>query len=157
MKILMLKTQGGLLAPLSEEDGAELRKIAAGHVAECTIVRKRNPQFHRKFWALLQVGFDAWVETTPPMKYQGQPVLPTLERFRKDVTILAGYYEATFSVKNEVRLEAKSISFASMEQDDFENLYSAVINVLLERILTARGFTDESLRAHVARVISFDS
>lgn len=157
MDILMTKTQGGLLAPLSEEYGDELRKIPAGHVVECKITRKRNPQFHRKFFALLAVGFDAWVETAKPVEYQGVAVLPTRDRFRKDVTILAGYYEPTFNVKGEIRLEPKSISFANMSEDEFEALYSSVINVLLTRILTARGYSAESLREHVDRVLSFDS
>lgn len=156
MEILMLKTSAGLLAPINDAEADELRKIKAGNVVECKIIRKRNPEWHRRYFALLQVGFDAWTEVAPRIEYHGERVAPNFERFRKDVCVLAGFYEPVFNLKGELRLEPKSISFASMEQDDFEKLYSATIDVLLRRILGAQGFTEESLRAHVDRVLSFD-
>jgi hypothetical protein len=64
------------------------------------------------------------------------------------VLILAGFYEQTFTLKGELKLEAKSIKFAKMEQDEFEDLYSKTINVLLEHV-----FTNYKGRAEVDHVI----
>ena len=156
MDILMVKTAGGQLAPLADDDAEALRSIKLGHVVECKIVKKRNPVFHRKWWALMQTGYEAWTETAGRVEYQGQPVRPNFDRFRKDITILAGYYEPTFDINDGVHLQAKSISFSSMEEPEFEQLYSACIDVILERILTKQGYTEESLREHVDRVLLFD-
>jgi Protein of unknown function (DUF1367) len=52
------------------------------------------------------------------------------------VTILAGFYEQIFTLDGAMSLKAKSIAFGSMEEPEFEALYSAVVNVLLQRVLT---------------------
>lgn len=64
------------------------------------------------------------------------PVAKKRERFRKDLIILAGFYEPTVNIRSEVRLEAKSISFAVMDEIEFERLYNATVDVILRRILT---------------------
>lgn len=152
----MTKTLDGRLAPLNEQEADELKKIKVGHIVECKIIRKRNPEFHRRFFALLQVGFDVWSESAPRVEHHGQQVLPNFERFREEVTVLAGYYEPVFNLKGELRLQPRSISFAHMDQDDFEGLFSQVINVLLRNVLSAGRWTEESLREHVERVLAFD-
>jgi len=52
-----------------------------------------------------------------------------------------------------IRLTAKSWSFASMNQVEREQLYSAIINVLLTRILTK--YTRDDLDAQVENVLRF--
>ena len=156
MDVLLVKLPGGMLAPLDDESADQLKKIKSHHVLECKLKRNRKPEFHRRFFKLLDIGFDAWTEVAPEVTYRGQAILPNRERFREDITILAGYYEATFNLRGEVRMKAKSISFASMDQDEFEGLYSAVIDVLLRNVLTQVGYTEQSLREHVDRVLSFD-
>lgn len=152
----MLKTTSGHLAPLTDGDREEVAKLKTGHVIEVKITRKRNPMFHRKFFALLGVAFDYWQEAPVTVEYHGQRVRPNFERFRKDITILAGYYDPTYNINGELRLEARSISFSSMEEPDFEKLYSSVLDVVLERILAKAGFDEKTLRAHVERVLQFD-
>jgi hypothetical protein len=157
MDLLLMKASDGRLGPINDEGAELLKKIKPGYVIECRITRKRNSTFHRRFFKLLDVAFDAYEETAPHVEYHGVRVLPNRDRFRKDIIILAGFYEPTFNIKGELRMEPKSISFASMDQDEFEHLYSAVLNVVLTRILSARGYSEESLRAHVDRVLSFDN
>jgi hypothetical protein len=118
--------------------------MAGLEVGECVRVAyvvPRNAKFHRKFFAMLNVGFDAW----DPMRerkrntYKGVVIAKNFEQFREDVTILAGYRECYFDLDGRMRVKAKSISFANMEQDEFERLYSAVADVLLELFLKAEG------------------
>jgi hypothetical protein len=47
-----------------------------------------------------------------------------------------------------MKLEAKSISFASMEEPEFEEVYSAVMNVLLDKV-----FSRYAGRAEVDQII----
>lgn len=56
------------------------------------------------------------------------------ERFRKDLTILAGFYEQTVRLNGDVRTEAKSLSFANMKPDEFERCYKAMINAAIKYI-----------------------
>jgi hypothetical protein len=98
----------------------------------------------------LNVGFDYW---TPEAEYKGRVVEKNMDRFREEVTILAGYYDVVASLGGSVRLKAKSIAFANMEEDEFERLYSAVINVILQKVLTT--WTREDLDDVVDQVLRF--
>lgn len=130
--IYLTKTQTGALVPADSESAEYLKKHKVGQVFKAGITRARNAKFHRKFFALLDYGFDTWepVEAV----YRGQIAQKNCKRFREDITILAGYFETCVRLDGSVRLQAKSISFANMDEDEFESLYSAVIDVLLKRI-----------------------
>jgi len=156
MELLMRKLPGGQLIPVDDESAADLQKIKGGAIVRVTIRRMRKVEFHRKMFALFKVLYDVWCETVPKMEYKGQPVAPNMERFRKDITILAGYYEATVNLKGEVRLEAKSISFANMDQDEFEALFSAVLNVGLAKVLTNSKLDEQTVRQAVDQLMQFD-
>lgn len=113
----------------------------------------RNYRFHKKFFALLTVGFEAW---HPALEHNGLKVQKDFERFREDVTILAGYYTRTWGLDGRMRLDAQSISFAHMEEPEFEKLYSRVIDVLLDKVLTNYKSREE-VDAVVMRILEFDS
>lgn len=113
-----------------------LFNLEPGEMVEIKTVQKRNSKFHRKFFALLNVGYEAWDPGRKHKTHKGLPVAKNFEQFREDVTILAGYYEQTFRIDGAMKLKARSISFANMEQPEFEELYSAVADVLLEHVLS---------------------
>jgi len=56
------------------------------------------------------------------------------DRFRKDLTILAGFYVQTVRLNGDVRIEAESLAFANMNQDRFESVYSALINAAIKHV-----------------------
>ncbi|MEI8609968.1 DUF1367 family protein [Enterovibrio sp. Hal110] len=60
MQLALIKTQGGALVPLTEADKALLDKKRIGTVLEAHFKVTRNPKFHRKYFALLNLGFDYW-------------------------------------------------------------------------------------------------
>lgn len=112
---------------------ARLIKSEPGQIVNIEASFPRNLKFHRKFFALLNLGFEAW---QPATKFKGMEIAKDFDQFRSDVTILAGFYEQTFTLDGAMSLKAKSIAFGSMEEPEFEALYSAVVNVLLQRVLT---------------------
>jgi len=114
-----------------------------GEMVQVEFIVPRNPKFHRKFFALLQVGYDAWEPGRKHKTHKGMPVAKNFEQFREDITILAGFYEQTFDLQGRMTLRAKSISFANMEDPEFEQLYSAVADVLLQHILTKYAGREE--------------
>ncbi|PSU69826.1 hypothetical protein C9J22_13185 [Photobacterium phosphoreum] len=62
-KIALVKTQGGALVPLTDDDKNFIDKKRVGTVLECDFKTLRNPMFHRKYFALLNLGFDYWNPT----------------------------------------------------------------------------------------------
>lgn len=154
-ELVMIRQPGGALVPATDEDAEALRKIKAGAAVRVDVKQIRNYKFLQKWFTLAKYAFDLWVERVPPKEYKGRPVKPSFDRFRKDLIILAGHYDATFNAKGEIRLEAKSISFASMGEDEFEKLYSDTIDVVLQKILTGTKLTEDQLRNHVEAVLAY--
>lgn len=130
--IYLIKTPTGALVPADSQSAEYLQKQKIGQGFRASITRARNIKFHRKFFALLNYAFDRW---EPKEKlYKGKPVAKNFNQFRADITILAGYYETAIRMNGTVRVTPKSIAFHRMDEDEFSALYSAVIDVLLQRI-----------------------
>lgn len=155
-EMYLMRTASGMLAPQRDEDAERIRRYKTGATIRCTTAEIRNGAFHRKWFALANFAFDIWAETRPKMEFKGQEVRPEFERFRRDLVILAGFYRPVWSVNGEMRVEAESLSWAAMDADRFEALYSATINAVLSKVLTNTKMTEADLRAHVDRVLEFD-
>ena len=145
VKLYLRKLANGTLAPDDATSIDCLLKVKIGGVVAGDFTRPRNYQWFRKWWALLQYAFDTWEPPVGPEK--------NFERFRKDITILAGYYDIVPRVRGEPKAEAKSISFASMEQDEFEKLYDATIAALIKFVL--KNYTREDVDRVMANITEF--
>lgn len=110
-------------------------KLGPGEMAQAEIVIPRNYKFHKKFMALMNFAFDAWEPDRSRKTYKGRPITKNFDRFRKDIVIQAGFYEQTFDLDGRMRLEAQSISFANMDEAQFEAVYSACVDVVLQKVL----------------------
>jgi hypothetical protein len=155
MEVLCRRVPGGL-APESDEESDKLRKIKPGASVRVTVAQEVNAKFRRKWWALANYAFGMWSETLPDMEYRGQEVQRSRDRFRKDLTILAGHFHPVWNVKGDMRVEADSLSWARMSDEKFEALYSATIQAVLTKILHNSKLSEADLRAHVDRVMEFD-
>lgn len=189
----VLKRVGeGFIADPACNDPDAFAGIKAGESISVKWSKPRHGWRHRKFFALLKVGYEAWEPAAVPatetreFKIIGRfinaiansmPVSKTwlfqqaekvitqwqlkqchqaekqFNRFRKEVTILAGYHEAVHSMDGSFRLEAKSIAFSKMDEDEFTKLYNAVCNVILQRVLTT--YTREDLDRVVEEILRF--
>lgn len=156
-EFLFQKSATGLL-PACDEASEWLRKKKLGAVIMVEPREMRNGAFFRKWFALLEMAYSYWSETVKPMEYRGQSVQPSFTRFRKDMTILAGYYDPVTNIKGEVRIEAASIAWASMDDDTFTKLYDATIQVLLSKVFNGRvckEWSESELRSVAEQVLSF--
>ena len=151
MEVLLLKTPQGSFVPLDEEQADACRRFKVGSTIRAEVASMRNSKFHRKFFAMLDIGFDAW--EPPESEHRGLPVQKNRNRFRKDCIIAAGFYDPVANINGDVRAEAQSIKFSRMDQEDFEKLYSAVANVLLQKVLT--NYTRQDLDDVVAQIVGF--
>jgi len=117
MAEIFLVKRHGILMPSSESDSEKLATLTEGETIRADIKRPRNVAFHRKYFALLDVLFNIFEPVVSGEKWYGgvQPI-KNRERFRKDIAIATGHYTLVVNIKNEVRAEADSISFASMDE-----------------------------------------
>lgn len=119
MKILVVKTISGFLKPAYESDHEAFKKMPINEIFEIEYTKARNVDFHRKFFALLNLA------------YQNQSDYRLMEDLRRDLTITSGYYEEHVNkITGECYRTAKSISFASMDEIEFNGVYNAVKDVI---------------------------
>lgn len=109
------------ILPLHDSDNEELQKLKSSKDYKFKVTAPRNYKFHKKFFALINLGFQ---NSENKMNFEG---------FRSYVTMQAGYYERHITPKGEF-YTPKSINFASMDETEFEKLYSSSINVIIKII-----------------------
>ena len=76
-------------------------------------------------------------------------VLQSMEAFRKWLTIEAGYFDV-YETPTGIRKEAKSISFANMEQEEFNAFYKNCFAVAWNMMLSGK-FADEEAALQAAQ------
>lgn len=156
----LIRTATGAFVPATDEDADLAKRFKVGSMSRVDLKLMRNAGHHRKFFALVKIAFDMWSETLPEQTWRGMPVQPNIDHFRRDLIVSAGFHDVVWSTKKDkdgnqmFRVIPKSIAFANMDQDEFEKLYSAVINVIL-RMLPDRGLSEEGLREMCDRVLEF--
>lgn len=120
MKILMARNLNNNLVCAYNSDLDLLKKLKLNEIIEVEIKRKRNIRFHKKFMALIELLF------------QNQEIYTDKDDLRYDLTIEAGHYELRANIHGEEVKKAKSISFASMDETEFSELYNSVIDVIVK-------------------------
>jgi hypothetical protein len=154
-EIQMFKMQGGL-RPAQQSDMDSLEKVRTGAPVLAKIIQMRNPKFHAKFFAMLNFAFEYF---QPEIHTTKSGIVPerNFDKFREDVTILAGFYDVVVNIKGEARYQAKSISFGSMEDLEFQDVYKAVFNVCWRMVLSkVNGMTEQVAENVINSMMSFD-
>ncbi len=172
---LIIQSQGILIPATPETSDFLQSKCKLGAVLEAEYKLVRNPTFHRKFFALLNLGFDYWEPTggaissnerrliTGYAKYlaayggsesalldaAGQyldriaekrsgsiSICKSFDAYRAWVIVEAGHYDAIQLPDGTLKKHPRSISFASMDESEFQELYKASLDVLWRWILS---------------------
>jgi hypothetical protein len=157
MELLLIKSQQ-ILIPGNDETAEWLGKKKQGSTLVADLHEMRNGAFFRKWWALVKYAFDAWSETCEPEEYKGMPVQPDFDRFRKDVTILAGFRVPVWNIKGELRVEAESLKWAKMTEERFAQLYEATLRALTQAVFNGkrcRRYTPQQLAEIHEHIWSF--
>ncbi|WP_241624515.1 DUF1367 family protein [Rosenbergiella epipactidis] len=132
MQFDLVKHPGGVFSPASDIDLERLQRFKTGETYTAEIKLTRNPQFHRKVMAFFGFCFESWCANRSGLEHMDEH--SQFDRFRKDLTILAGFYVQTVRLNGDVRVEAESLAFANMKQDRFESVYSALINAAIKHV-----------------------
>ncbi|KKB01444.1 DUF1367 family protein [Avibacterium paragallinarum] len=132
MIIEMVKGAGGTFVPADEMFLPALQGFKNGEMYSVEIKRTRNPQFHRKVFAFFKFCFEYWAAENTELQFQSEA--KQFDTFRKNLTVLAGFREVTYTIDGRMRVEPQSLSYGNMEQDEFEQCYSALINAAIKHI-----------------------
>ena len=114
------------LVPLHDSDLDLKKRLRVGSVVRCKVSNPRNYEHHKKFFALVRLTFD---NLPLPLveKWNIRNEYDMLRRFKRDL----GYFTNTINEYGEHEIEYLTISFAAMEQHEFEQFYNQCIDLVL--------------------------
>lgn len=142
MKVMMTKTPGGVLTPASEIESERLKRLKNGIVYEVELKggEKRNRGYHGKIFAFMSWCFEYWAGNNTEAEFQTEAA--QFDCFRKQLTIKAGYYDFVVNLDGSTMVQARSLSYDSMSQEEFEQCGSALINAAIATVF--QGADDET-------------
>ena len=114
----MMKQYDGTLKCLEDSDKEYFKRVNQGEILKVKISKPRNPLFHRKFMKLVAVA------------YENQEIFEDINFMRSEMTIASGFYHSRTNHLGVEVLEAKSISFASMDETEFAVLYNNFLTTI---------------------------
>jgi hypothetical protein len=120
---IRLKKKFGVLVPSLPEDEEKMTKWANDQILEVVIKKPRNPKFHRKFFALINLVFT------------NQDRYKIVDDLLIEIKIRVGHYKEHIDIHGEVIYIPKSISFERMEEMEFEVFYNRTIDVILKHFI----------------------
>lgn len=130
MELHLMCTSDGL-KPLYDDDFDKKKYLKEGVVYKAKISIPRNLAFHRKYFSLVNTAWEYLDEKQRSFFGDKQ------DSFRKCVEVSAGSFELIYSVtRNEWQQVPKSISFGKMSEEEFENLYERVKDVIFKIFLS---------------------
>lgn len=127
MKLIVVNTPRGLV-PYGDDDYDQKRKLKIGECYTVDVKVARNIDFHRKYFAMISYSWEFLNE-------QESERFKTKENFRKYLEIAAGHCEIIYHPRLQEFVEIpKSISFGSMDNTSFNDLYKRVKEVVFSII-----------------------
>lgn len=119
MKICLVKGLDNKFSIAYPSDYEIAKKLTVGKEFFFEVKKSRNIKFHRKAFALFNLVF------------QNQERYSNMEDLRHDLIIEAGYYIERVDLNGATVKQAKSISFASMDELEFSKFYDDIINTIV--------------------------
>lgn len=132
MIIQVVKQPGGLLLPATDRESDRMKRFKNGGQYAIDIKTTRNPDFHRKVFAFFNFCFEHWCSERAGLEFIDE--YAQFDSFRRNLTVLAGFREVTYTIDGRARVDAKSLAYGNMEQEEFERCYSAMIDAAIKHI-----------------------
>ena len=137
MKITLIKSLNNKFSIAYDSDYETAKKIKVNEPYEFEFKNVRNPGHHRKYFALLNLV----VSNTEKFK--------DVNHLRMILAIECGHYDELIDpLSGEVRIIPKSISFSSMGQDEFSELYSKSLDYCCKVLGVEKSEIIEEINQH---------
>ena len=109
MELLMIKKTSGL--EVTAQDADKLSKLKFGELYKVKVSRPRNIKFHRMFFGMLRLAFE------------NQETYDSFDIFEEVIKLGIRHADVFYTPNGQPWAKSKSISFAKMSQDEFEEFY----------------------------------
>lgn len=127
MRMLVVNTPRGLV-PFGDDDYDQKKKLKVGEAYNVEVKVARNVEFHRKYFALIAYAWEFLNE-------KEIQTFKNKDNFRKYLEVAAGHCEVIYHPRLQEFVEIpKSISFGSMDNTTFSDLYKRVKDVIFSII-----------------------
>lgn len=194
-QLQLIKQSSEILIPATPETSDFLQsKCKLGAVLVAEFRQVRNPAYHRRFFALLNLGFEYWEPTGGAISsnerrlvtgyakflssYGGNEdalldaaeqyleriadkragsisACKSFDAYRAWVIVEAGHYDAIQLPDGTLKKHPRSIAFASMDENEFQQLYKAALDVLWRWILSRAFSNRREAENAAAQLMSF--
>ena len=128
MAIAHFKREGQKLVPADQQSLDRIMKFSEGDIISGDFKKARNYEFHKKFFALINLLWD------------NSPMNIPFNTFRAYAIAISGHG----SVVNGVAI-ADSISFDNMDEIEFQELYKDILQFGVEHTGADREFIENNL------------
>lgn len=108
--------------PANDVMQKKFERQSVGDMEEANFNTIRCPVRHRRFFAMIGQAYKMY------------NTIRTIDNFRADLTMEAGFYEARVNFSGEAYLKPKSLEYAKMDQDEFDQLHSRVLDVIVQHL-----------------------
>lgn len=132
MDIYCQVTDQGLV-PMYESDYDEKKRLKLGDTVLCTIRKPRNYEFHKKFFALVRLCYQnlpEWMEQDLGIHSEEDMLI--------SMKLDLGLAEIV-RINGRPIAKTASISFAAMDNTEFERFYNRCVDLVLTRYLCGTG------------------
>lgn len=111
----------GVLRPV-DQSSEEIVRGMAGKEVKAVLTMPRNIKHHKKYFALMNVVFEA------------QEHFTNADHMRKAIECELGFCEV-IQLRDKVLTIPKSISFARMDQTEFEKLFERTLDFIVKKVV----------------------
>lgn len=133
---VLLVRDGTRLAAADTLSAEAIAGIAHRETVTASIRRPRNPKHHRKFFALIKVVMES------------QNYFATDEDLIDELKMATGLYTTKKRLDGSEYNVVKSISWASMDQNRFEQWYARAVEIILTKVIPHTKREDLEERVH---------
>ena len=123
MARFLARRLGEGMIPIDDIGREAIRRVPMNATVSVEVKRPRNPEHHRKLFALLS------------LIYQNQTLYSTVEDLLDAIKIHVGHAKALKLRDGTAVMVPKSISFSTTDQTAFEEFYSKVIDCVVTEII----------------------
>ena len=130
MKMYLKVTPDYGLIPIDPEGIKYVYNRKIGQELSCDVKIVRNYENLQRFFVLVNITFDM------------QDHFEEKEAYRYWLIMKAGYFDTIIAPNGNTIYKAKSIAFESMNENEFREVFSAVIDVFLKQFGTGQTEND---------------
>ena len=136
---VIMRRDGIRLAAIDAAGSEAILKLPIGKQFVVTIKQARNPRQFRLYWGLIGLIFSQ------------QSRYATQEQLSNVIKCAVGWCDEVPLKDGRVMVTPRSIAFANMAQDQFEEFFTKVIKLVITKILP--GVTEADLRRELEQMV----